>query len=223
MQPIRVIWASPNDVHVVVPEGTVIACYHSLRDAEIPGVQEAVPGSNTVQVRLEPALDHSRSLDLVRSAVSGVVHEPATRLPRRVDIPLCSDPDLAPDLADIARGAGLSTNDAADLHAAHEHVVRFIGFAPGFPYIDGLPEPLHTTRLETPRTRVRPGSVGIAGGRSGIYPHQMPGGWRLIGATPRRLFNPSLDEPALLAPGDRVRFRRITRDEYDRLDENAQR
>jgi KipI family sensor histidine kinase inhibitor len=81
-----------------------------------------------------------------------------------------------------------------------------MGFMPGFPYLGGLPPELETPRLESPRTRVRAGSVGLAGKQTGIYPLDSPGGWRIIGHTSLTLFDPTLDPPALLAPGDRVRF-----------------
>jgi KipI family sensor histidine kinase inhibitor len=103
----------------------------------------------------------------------------------------------------------VSTKDVVRLHTGAVYTVAFTGFAPGFGYLTGLPEPLRQPRLSTPRTRVPPGSVGIAGEFTGVYPRVSPGGWRLIGRTTTVLFDPRADPPALLAPGDRVRFRSL--------------
>jgi len=96
------------------------------------------------------------------------------------------------------------------LHSAAEYTVYMMGFQPGFPYLGGLNPAIATPRLPTPRTRVPAGSVGIAGNQTGIYPSQSPGGWRLIGRTDLRLFDPSADPPCLLNPGDIIRFVPVT-------------
>lgn len=111
-----------------------------------------------------------------------------------------------PDLARVAAHAGLSPGDVVAHHAAGEYTVAMLGFAPGFPYLLGLDPRLATPRLATPRTRVPAGSVAIGGGQTGLYPHPGPGGWNLIGRTDAVLFDPAREPPALLAPGDRVRF-----------------
>ncbi len=109
-------------------------------------------------------------------------------------------------LAEVARLAGRTEDEVVRLHSTAGHLVRFLGFLPGFPYLDGLPEALRLPRLETPRARIPAGSVAIAGGRTGIYPFGSPGGWRVLGKTDLVLFDPRRDPLALLAPGDRVRF-----------------
>lgn len=218
MESIRVIWASPREAHIIGLKSSPTACYRALLAARIEGVGEITPGSRSVQVRVEDDADPESVLGDVRSIAQRGADEHPNRAERVVEIPICSDPDLAPDLTSVARNAGVLPEAAAELHASGEYTVRFLGFSPGFPYIDGLPEPLYAPRLDTPRTRVRRGSVGIAGARTGIYPHPSPGGWRLIGATPLRLFDPTREAPALLAPGDRIRFRRIERSEFDAIE-----
>jgi KipI family sensor histidine kinase inhibitor len=91
-------------------------------------------------------------------------------------------------------------------HTAAEHVVAFLGFLPGFAYLVGGDELLHVPRLDEPRTQVPAGSVAIAGPYSGVYPRASPGGWRLLGSTSTPMFDATRESPALLAPGDRVRF-----------------
>lgn len=118
-----------------------------------------------------------------------------------VEIPVAYD---GPDLAGLAGILGLSPDELVARHSAQEHVVAFCGFAPGFSYMLG--SPFDVPRLETPRPRVEPGSVGLAGPWTGIYPSASPGGWQLIGNTDVVLWDQERDSPALLPPGSRVRF-----------------
>ena len=111
-----------------------------------------------------------------------------------------------PDLADVAAHCGLSADEVVQRHTQAEYVVYFIGFQPGFAYLGGLDDALHTPRRAEPRVAVPAGSVGIGGAQTGIYPLATPGGWQLIGRTALRLFDPQAEPPTLLAPGDRVRF-----------------
>jgi len=136
---------------------------------------------------------------------------------RRVEIPVCYGGEFGPDLDDVARLSGLQLEDVIATHAGAEYRVYFLGFAPGFPYLGGLPTELSTPRLAEPRRSVPAGSVAIGGGQTGVYPMSTPGGWRLIGRTPLRLFDPTGGAPTLLEMGDRVRFRPIGKDDYERL------
>jgi KipI family sensor histidine kinase inhibitor len=126
--------------------------------------------------------------------------------PRRIEIPVRYGGESGPDLAGVARHAGLSQQRVVELHAAAEYLVYFVGFATCFPYLGGLPPELATPRLPAPRKQVPVGSVAIGGAQAGIYPISSPGGWRIIGRTPRPLFDPSASPPPLLRMGDRVRF-----------------
>ena len=111
-----------------------------------------------------------------------------------------------PDLGDVAALAGVSSEEVVARHLRALYVVGFLGFQPGFAYLLGLDELLHVPRLDEPRTHVPAGSVAVAGPYSGVYPRLSPGGWRLLGSTETVLFDASQETPALLAPGDRVRF-----------------
>jgi KipI family sensor histidine kinase inhibitor len=110
------------------------------------------------------------------------------------------------DLQSVAQACGLSEDAVVALHAAGSYVVAFVGFLPGFAYLDGLDERLHLPRRAQPRTRVPAGSVAIAGAQSGVYPFDSPGGWHVIGRTAQRMFDPDREPAALAQPGDRVRF-----------------
>jgi KipI family sensor histidine kinase inhibitor len=127
-------------------------------------------------------------------------HRPPIDLPTRY-----GGPD-GPDLDEVASIHGLRAVDVVELHASVAYRVFFLGFAPGFAYLGPLPGELATPRLATPRPRVPAGSVGIAGTQTAVYPVDSPGGWRLIGRTDARVWDPSADPPAMLLPGRRVRF-----------------
>lgn len=229
----RVIWSGDRTLHLVVGEGDsdavaarVVRAQRALRLTGLGSMAEVldvVPGSTAVQVTLRSVLPHtgagrveieSAVLEIVASAMqlSGVRTEP-----RSVIVPVCYGGELGPDLAWLAQRAGLSESETISLHASAEHTVRFLGFAPGFAYIAGLPEALQRPRMDSPRPRIRAGSVGIAGDRTGIYPSASPGGWRLIGATPLRMFHPTREPASLLQAGDRVVFQPISRADFDRL------
>jgi inhibitor of KinA len=133
---------------------------------------------------------------------------------RSLEIPVCYGGECGPDLGEVAAGAGVSPEKAVALHAGADYRVHAIGFAPGFAYLGGLPERLHTPRRATPRVGVPAGTGGIGGAQTGVYPLATPGGWNLIGRTPLRLFDAGRTEPALLRTGDRVRFRAISAEEF---------
>jgi len=111
-----------------------------------------------------------------------------------------------PDLAAVAERWGVDVDAAVERHTSIEYVAEFCGFAPGFTYLRGLPEELAVPRLDSPRSRVPAGSVGLAGGWCGVYPRSSPGGWRILGTTDAVLWDQDRDPPALLPPGTRVRF-----------------
>jgi KipI family sensor histidine kinase inhibitor len=130
---------------------------------------------------------------------------PSHELPsgERVEVPVVYD---GPDLAFVADAWGTDVAGVVAWHSEVEYVAAFCGFAPGFSYLSGLPAELAVPRLESPRPRVEPGSVGLAGSWCGVYPTASPGGWRLLGRTDVTLWDPARDQPALLAPGTRVVF-----------------
>lgn len=172
----------------------------AVRSASLPGVVDVVPGYRTVLVTTtEP-----EQLPAVRDAVPRLDPAPLERVrARQVEVPVVYD---GVDLPEVCRLTGLDREAVVARHTAPEYVVAFLGFTPGFPYLVGLDPALHVPRRATPRTAVPAGAVGLAGGQTGVYPRPTPGGWQLIGRTEAVLFDAGRDEPALLAPGDRLRF-----------------
>jgi KipI family sensor histidine kinase inhibitor len=126
--------------------------------------------------------------------------------PRTVEIPVCYGGAFGPDLEEVAGHTGLTPARVVELHTSAQYLVYFLGFSPGFPYLGGLPPELATPRLAAPRKVVPAGSVAIGGIQTGVYTVDSPGGWRIIGRTSLRLFDPAATPPALLRIGDTVRF-----------------
>lgn len=219
----RLVWSSERSAHVVLGEGDddaqaqcIVDAYAALRAAALPGVVDLTPASTAIQITLDPLAADPEGIASAALAISrgSLATAGIAPTPRLVTIPVCYDPAIALDLAELAASAGMTADEAAALHANAEYTVRFLGFAPGFAYMAGLPAPLHAPRLPSPRARVPAGSVGIAGARTGIYPHASPGGWRIVGATPLRLFDAKRESAATLRAGDRVRFHAISLAEY---------
>ena len=136
---------------------------------------------------------------------------------RTVTIPVCYGGAYGPDLDEIAKRLGMSAERAVSLHAGAEYTVAMVGFAPGFPYLAGLPQELASPRRDAPRLSVPAGSVAIGGAQTGIYSFETPGGWNIIGRTPLPLFRPDRDPPALLEPGVRVRFEPVPPERWEEL------
>jgi inhibitor of KinA len=213
------------------PEQTldrVLRAFLQLQSAAIPEVIELAPAYTSVAVFFDPitvakATETSKDLfDWLATRIRAALAEAAAgRITRprskTVEIPVCYDPEFALDIDNVARRANVSPSEVIRLHSAAEYRVACIGFVPGFPFLAGLPKKLATPRREVPRKEIPAGSVGIGGAQTGIYPLRSPGGWNLIGRTPLRLFGPEKSPPALLRAGERVRFRKITRDEFESL------
>ena len=180
-----------------------------LQDEPLPGLGEAVPGYTTLLVHYDPLqLDYPEILAWVQPRTFMVLKSGKRLLPapRRVEVPVFYGGTLGPDLEFVARHNGLDPDDVIRRHTARDYPVYLLGFTPGFPYLGGLDESIAAPRLPSPRQQVPAGSVGIAGQQTGIYAVESPGGWRLIGWTPLKLFDPTRQPPSLLAPGDVVRF-----------------
>lgn len=210
--------ASPDDA----PVQRVHALAARVR-AEAPAwLRDLVPTWASVAVFFDPDATTPDAVHAWLQARCAAADDAVAAPPARVvEIPVCYGGAYGADLDDAAAALGLDAATLAARHAAGTYTVGMIGFAPGFPYLAGLDPSLALPRLATPRTRVPAGSVAIGGAQTGIYPRDSPGGWRLLGRTPLRLFDPARAEPALLAPGDRVRFVPIDVATFTRLEPDA--
>ena len=197
----------------------VLRATRQLEAARIRGVFDLVPAYTTIGVFYDSA--RIRGFDELKTTIEQVVEsslEPAR--PRAgggsiIEVPVCYEDEFAPDLDEVARRAALPPEEVVRRHAAASYRVSCVGFTPGFPYLSGLPPELATPRRASPRKEIPAGAVAIGGTQTGIYPRKSPGGWNIIGRTPLRLFDVERHPPALFQAGDRVRFRKISREEFD--------
>ena len=184
----------------------VLQLTNRFKSRKQAGILNLHPAYSSILIRFDPL--RLRGEELAGIVQAWVEEESPGPFPesRLVEIPVWYGGEFGPDLADVARHAGLTEAQVVEMHASVEYRVHFLGFTPGFPYLAGLPAVLATPRLNQPRKRIPAGSVAIGGVQTGIYPLASPGGWRLVGRTPVRLFEPGRDPIAWLRMGDRVRF-----------------
>jgi KipI family sensor histidine kinase inhibitor len=159
---------------------------------------EIVPGHRTVLAVGEIGRDELHAL-----AEAALADELEDVYAKMVEVPVRYD---GPDLAAVAQLTGMALDEVVARHAAPTYVVAFLGFSPGFAYLVGGDPALEVPRRDDPRERVPAGSVALAGPYSGVYPRASPGGWQLLGRTELTFFDAGRAAPALLVPGDRVRF-----------------
>lgn len=210
--------------------GETIDATHNARALEVSGLlreqnpswlRDTVPAYASLAVffdgdRIDAADPHAFVATELR-AVLRKQETAAAATARVIDIPVCYETEMGPDLIEAASELGITVDELIQRHSSASYTVAMIGFAPGFPYLLGLPGSLALPRLATPRIRVPAGSVAIGGNQTGIYPRESPGGWRLLGRTPLVLFDAARASPALLMPGDHVRFQRIDASVYEQL------
>jgi len=203
--------------NIISPEvnARVHALHEAITHAQFSGVCECVPTYCSLLMTYDPAKASYEELvtKVNHLEETSKAHVPKRKMHKAV-LPVVYGGDFGPDLAQVSRFHNLKEGDVVRMHSQQEYLVYMIGFIAGFPYLGKLPEEIATPRLETPRLRVPEGSVGIAENQTGIYPRQAPGGWQIIGRAPIKLFDSLWQPPALLQPGDFVRFRPISAEEF---------
>ncbi len=185
------------------------------------GLVETVPSFGTLLVCYDPLIGRGGEIEAHIADLLAHPHDDVSAPGRHWEVPVCYDPDLAPDLAELACKAGLSPEAFAARHAATSYDVLVTGSFPGYAYCGTLDKGLRFPRRTTPRTTIPAGAVAIANEFTCVYPVASPGGWNLIGQSPVRLFDPERDPPALFAVGDTIRYVAVTRAELDTLDADA--
>ena len=187
---------------------------HAIESAGVRGVYDLVPTYRSLLVYYNPMRTTWQELeDSLRSLLQDT-RDSGSSMPRVVSVPTLYGGEYGPDLEFVAENAGLMTDEVVEIHSGSDYLVYMMGFTPAFPYLGGMSEKIATPRLSTPRASIPAGSVGIAEGQTGVYPVESPGGWRLIGRTPVRFFDPRRDPPVAVDSGDFVRFVPVTEDEY---------
>jgi inhibitor of KinA len=189
-----------------------------LEQAPIAGIRNLHPAYCSVLVKFDPLKWRHEQLEEILKQYLGRMEDVTLPEPRQVEIPVCYGGEHGPDLIDVSKIHGMTPAQVIELHSSSTYVVYFLGFVPGFAYLGELPQALVTPRLATPRRRVPPGSVGIAGRQTGVYPVATPGGWRLLGRTPISMFRPDQTGFSFLSIGDRVRFTPIDQKQFAALE-----
>jgi len=189
------------------------------------GLIETVPAYNSVTVYYNPVEVYFSTNNKVKETPYMIVKKiildllnksfsATTKRERIVKIPVVYGGKMGPDLEYVAHYHGLTIDEVIHIHSNTQYLVYMLGFAPGFPFMGGMDKQIATPRKDTPRLSIPPGSVGIAGSQTGIYPLETPGGWQIIGRTPLRLFLPEQSPPTLIQPGDRIQFTPISQEDY---------
>jgi inhibitor of KinA len=204
------------DLEVNAAVQRLAAIVHGRR---LPWIRDVVPALGGLALHFDP--DHpdlrGESLQTAAGLVAECLQEVDLKeedAPRTVEVPVCYEPEFAPDIEEVAKKTRLPAEEVARLHAAGDYRVLMIGFAPGHAYMGGLDRRLAVPRRATPRPVVAAGAVAIANDQTVVYPYAISGGWNVIGRTPVAVFDARREQPSLFAAGDRVRFRPISKDEF---------
>ena len=184
-----------------------------------PAIIEIIPAYATVCVVYEPRImDYSAVKNFLSPLLEDTGDSDSVNA-KVFEIPVLYNRERGPDLDFVSQHSGLSIQEIISIHTSSEYLIYMLGFAPGFPYLGGMDERIATPRLKVPRQKIVPGSVGIAGAQTGMYPIESPGGWQLIGQTPVRLYDPLRTPPVYYNAGDYIKYRAIDEDEFRNIEE----
>ncbi|MEF2772447.1 MAG: 5-oxoprolinase subunit PxpB, partial [Blautia caecimuris] len=201
----------------------ISATIQLMKEQHIEGVVDMIPAFCSLLINYDPRVI---SYDEIRERMQALVKvevKAGETCKRIFEIPVCYGGEYGPDIANIAEHAGLTEEEVIRIHSSKDYLIYMLGFLPGFTYLGGLDERLHTPRLANPRIRISAGSVGIGGSQTGIYPLDSPGGWQLMGMTPVKTYDPEREVPILVEAGDYIRFVPVDEEEYLRIKDAVER
>ena len=194
-----------------------------MKEQQIEGVVDMIPAFCSLLINYDPRVISYEKMKKRIQALVRVDIKRGETSKRLFEIPVVYGGEYGPDLAFIAQNAGMSQEEVVKIHSSCDYLIYMLGFLPGFCYLGGLDERIHTPRLSTPRIKIPAGSVGIGGSQTGIYPLDSPGGWQLMGMTPVKTYDPNREVPILVEAGDYIRFVPIDEAEYLRIKDLADR
>ena len=192
-----------------------IALAERLRRRCGTAVRDAVVGYATLTVYFDPLVVDGAWMEAEARDAAAVMDDIQVAGGSEIDVPVCYGGEFGPDIADVAAFGGCSEEEVIALHVTTPYRVYMVGFVPGFAYMAAVDQRIAAPRRAAPRAAVPCGAVAIAGGQTGIYPAVTPGGWNIIGRTPLKPYDPERRTPFLLQPGDTVKFRSVSRDEFE--------
>ena len=200
----------------------IAATVQLMKEQHIEGVVDIIPAFCSLLINYDPRVISYDEMKTRMEKILSIEIAAGARKKKVYEIPVCYGGEFGPDLPTIAEHAGLSEQEVIDIHSSTDYLIYMLGFLPGFTYLGGLDERIHTPRLANPRIRIPAGSVGIGGSQTGIYPMDSPGGWQLMGMTPVKTYDPDREVPILVEAGDYIRFVPVDRAEYDRIREEVE-
>lgn len=195
----------------------IAAVVKLIRQQQIEGIVDMIPTYCSLLISYNPLVISYREIHERISSIARMDTKVESVRKRIFEIPVLYGGEGGPDLPAIASHAGLSEEEVIAIHSGRDYLIYMLGFLPGFTYLGGLDERIHTPRLPNPRVRIPAGSVGIGGSQTGIYPVDSPGGWQLMGITPVRTYDPGREKPILVEAGDYIRFRPVSAPEYEEI------
>ena len=189
-----------------------------IKKENIDGIVELVPTYCSLLINYDVLkIDYSTLVEKLKTFLNNDLETAEGEEVSLIGIPTWYNDEVGPDLSYVAEHNKLSKEEVIKIHTGTDYLVYMLGFMPGFTYLGGMSEKIATPRLESPRLQIYPGSVGIAGKQTGMYPSMSPGGWRIIGRTPLKLYNPDSDNPVYISSGDYVRYVSISEEEYNEI------
>ena len=189
-----------------------------IKKENIDGIVELVPTYCSLLINYDVLkIDYNTLVEKLKTFLNNDLETAEGEEVTLVEIPTLYNDEVGPDLSYVAEHNKISKEEVIKIHTGTDYLVYMLGFMPGFTYLGGMSEKIATPRLESPRLQIYPGSVGIAGKQTGMYPSMSPGGWRIIGRTPLKLYNPDSDTPVYISSGDYVRYVSISEEEYNEI------
>ena len=189
-----------------------------IKKENIAGIVELVPTYCSLLINYDVLkIDYNTLVEKLKTFLNNDLETAEGEEVTLIEIPTLYNDEVGPDLSYVAEHNKLSKEEVIKIHTGTDYLVYMLGFMPGFTYLGGMSEKIATPRLESPRLQIYPGSVGIAGKQTGMYPSMSPGGWRIIGRTPLKLYNPDSDTPVYISSGDYVRYVSISEEEYNEI------
>lgn len=224
MQNIKILTAGDSSLLIefgneISPEinRRIAAVVELMREQHIEGVVDVIPAFCSLLVNYDPRVIRYEKMKKRMESLLRVDIKVGEGRRKIFEIPVLYGGEYGPDLGAIAEHAGMSEDEVVKIHSSQDYLIYMLGFLPGFCYLGGLDERIHTPRLANPRLKIRAGSVGIGGSQTGIYPLDSPGGWQLMGMTPVKTYDPEREVPILVEAGNYIRFVPVDEAEYKRI------